>query len=145
MGNYSKLVSDGTALYFNESKAVYRYVPGESEITLYYTSEKAKTEGFNIYGLAFRGDDLYLSVYDYPEIDPQNAEAALEKVVITPAYKQGDINGDNVISIMDVTQLLQKLASTEPLSSLGVLDVNKDGILSIMDVTTLLQIISKQS
>lgn len=55
----------------------------------------------------------------------------------------GDINGDRICSIADVTRLLQMLADSRIERSMSVVDLNQDGCLSIADVTILLQILSR--
>lgn len=55
----------------------------------------------------------------------------------------GDVNGDGLVSIQDVTALLMAIANgnTEQIVARNA-DVNGDGVLSIQDVTAILQIIA---
>ena len=53
----------------------------------------------------------------------------------------GDMNGDDIVSIMDVTTLLSGLASGIDYD--GALDMNNDGVISIADVTVLLSYLAE--
>lgn len=54
----------------------------------------------------------------------------------------GDVNFDNVVSIMDASALLTKLSRTTVLHQTNAYDVNNDGTVSIRDVSALLAAIA---
>ena len=54
-------------------------------------------------------------------------------------YPIGDVNNDNVISVLDATEIQKYLAGITTLNEAQVLngDVNNDGVLSVIDATTI--------
>lgn len=72
-----------------------------------------------------------------------NYNSAIFKVTFTAARKPGDISGDGVIDIKDVTLLKQHLAKWKVKLNLANADVNKDGSVDIKDPTILKQYIAK--
>lgn len=54
-----------------------------------------------------------------------------------PTLFKGDVNGDNKVSIADVTELINRLLSNSAIVN-EVTDVNSDGRVNISDVTTLI-------
>lgn len=61
---------------------------------------------------------------------------------ITDVHQVGDVNNDGVVSIKDVTILIDYLLTSD-LSGLveAHLDVNQDGLITIKDVTTLIDML----
>lgn len=58
------------------------------------------------------------------------------------AAEQGDTNGDGVVSVQDVTILLQYVATGAAVPDEDAFDVNGDGLISIRDVTGALQLLA---
>lgn len=61
----------------------------------------------------------------------------------TPKYKQGDINGDGIVSIKDLTILIKIILGKER-DTLKTADVNKDKAVNLADIDTLVNIICSQ-
>lgn len=57
------------------------------------------------------------------------------------APKRGDVNGDGVVTIADVTSLVNVILGKSPAPASGVADVNGDHAVTIADVTSLVNII----
>ena len=72
-----------------------------------------------------------------------NYNSAMFKVTFTAARKTGDISGDGVIDIKDVTLLKQHLAKWKVKLNLANADVNDDKSVDIKDLTILKQYIAK--
>ena len=60
---------------------------------------------------------------------------------IPTIIEQGDVNGDGVVTIADVTALVNIILGKNPAPENGVADVNGDGGVTIADVTALVNII----
>ena len=69
----------------------------------------------------------------YESISPWNS--------IPTIIEQGDVNGDGVVTIADVTALVNIILGKNPAPENGVADVNGDGGVTIADVTALVNII----
>ena len=54
--------------------------------------------------------------------------------------KFGDVNGDGIVDVSDVTALINMILGTTP-ADLEVADINADGILDVTDVTALINAI----
>lgn len=54
--------------------------------------------------------------------------------------KKGDINGDGVINVSDVTALINKILGTATYAD-AICDINGDGVVNVSDVTALINII----
>ncbi|MDO4972302.1 MAG: phosphodiester glycosidase family protein [Bacteroidales bacterium] len=57
-----------------------------------------------------------------------------------PETKTGDINGDGVVNVSDVTALINKILSLADFSD-AVCDINADGVVNVSDVTALVNLI----
>lgn len=79
---------------------------------------------------------------DFTHADNMTLYAKWKAVV--PEDVIGDVNGDGTLSILDVTALLNYIATNDPQYIVAEkADVNEDGVCSIRDVTTLLTMISE--
>jgi len=100
------------------------------------------------------GENIYLEAYDcYGKQSYKSTEnitfasnitmgrpGATQKYNFSAAYgKLGDINGDNVIDVSDVTALVDIILGNSETSR--DVDVNGDGVIDISDVTALIDII----
>ncbi len=59
------------------------------------------------------------------------------------ASLRGDINGDGIVNVADVTALIQIVLNNTPVD-LDLADLNGDGNINVADVTTLIQIVLNQ-
>ena len=59
-----------------------------------------------------------------------------------PEDKKGDINGDGVVNVSDVTALINKILTLADYSD-AVCDINGDGVVNVSDVTALINMILK--
>ena len=70
--------------------------------------------------------------------------SAMTAIAIKPKYIVGDANGDGVVSIADVTAIINKINDAVSGSFVDVAaDVNSDGVISIADVTGVINIINQ--
>ena len=56
------------------------------------------------------------------------------------ASQRGDINGDGLVNVADVTALIQIVLNSTPVD-LSVADLSGDGQVNVADVTTLIQLV----
>lgn len=68
---------------------------------------------------------------------PGNGMAAYQ---LSKNVKFGDVNGDGIVDVSDVTALINMILGTTP-ANLEVADINADGILDVTDVTALINAI----
>lgn len=68
---------------------------------------------------------------------PGNGMAAYQ---LSKNVKFGDVNGDGIVDVSDVTALINMILGTTP-ADLKVADINADGILDVTDVTALINAI----
>ena len=61
-----------------------------------------------------------------------------------PAENKGDINGDGVVNVSDVTVLINKILGLSDYSNTAC-DINGDGVVNVSDVTDLINMILKSS
>ncbi|MDY5360830.1 MAG: dockerin type I repeat-containing protein, partial [Sodaliphilus sp.] len=59
-----------------------------------------------------------------------------------PEDKKGDINGDGVVNVSDVTALINKILTLADYPD-AVCDINGDGEVNVSDVTALINMILK--
>ena len=129
---------DATAVTRNATEtgdADYRLITGITD--KFYTVENLTAEGTFLYKVKA----LYI---DGTESDWSN----IEEVTLfenAHGYQPGDVNHDGVITIKDVTLLINYLL-TEDASTVCAIcaDVNEDGVVSIKDVTVLINMLLEQ-
>ena len=56
------------------------------------------------------------------------------------ASKRGDINGDGIVNVADVTALIQIVLNSTPVD-LSIADLSGDGVVNVADVTALIQLV----
>ena len=78
VGNFSRLSSDGTNLYYNNSTSVFQYNPVTGAETKIWTPEPPK-EYFRIYGFKFADNELYCDLYNSPNFALTTKETYQQK------------------------------------------------------------------
>lgn len=136
IGQFSSLTTDGTALYYSDSRSVYRYLPG-GEPELIYTPDYSDLPGYYLYGFTYLDGVITAQLDVSPNMNGGSVFTVREYTL--PATVVGDLNGDGILSILDVSLLLAHLSHGE---YNHVYDINGDGVASIQDVTKLLYLIS---
>ena len=116
------------------------------EYTLEYSKDKTAYDG-TVYSDSFvlRIDNKYLISSQTYTVTVNNAESysgvpmnATEDVTFKVDDEvRGDINGDGIVDVKDVTALQMHLANYNIAVNENVLDVNGSGIVDVSDVTTL--------
>ena len=88
------------------------------------------------------------TAYDENHVDAEYAH--IDGGTSNPGYftaknasKRGDINGDGVVNVADVTALIQIILNSTPVDH-AVADLNNDNNVNVADVTALIQIILNQ-
>lgn len=79
VGNFSRLSSDGTNLYYNNSTSVYQYNPVTGAETKIWTPEPPK-EYFRIYGFKFADNKFYCDLYNSPNFALTTKETYQQKL-----------------------------------------------------------------
>ena len=76
----------------------------------------------------------------------EDGEPTSETVRIEPgpALLKGDINGDGIVNVTDVTALINTILGTASYSQ-DVCDINGDGVMNVTDVTALINLILGES
>ena len=57
------------------------------------------------------------------------------------ASKRGDINGDGIVNVADVTALIQIVLNSTPLADQSIADLTGDGVVNVADVTALIHLV----
>ena len=78
VGNFSRLSSDGTNLYYNNSTSVFQYNAITGAETTIWTPEPP-SEYFRIYGFKFADDELYCDLYNSPDFALTTKETYQQK------------------------------------------------------------------
>ena len=81
-GCYARLATDGSALYFNLSDRVCRYVPGSVRATVEYLAEIPAGTYRNIYGLEYADGSFHIDLSAAP------VNAAVSRVTWTPGTRR---------------------------------------------------------
>lgn len=97
-------------------------------------------EGYNVKTADFLAQMTYLKNSGVAVKTVRNALAELQPqvsgVVVTPATKPGDVNGDNVIDALDLSTVLANWNKTGITKAQG--DMNADGVVDALDLSTVL-------
>ena len=101
-------------------------------VTLIYNKVEPNVSYF---GTTMTVDNIILST-------PNGQNQASSSVTTTIINKKGDVNGDGVISVADVTAIVDVLLERQnPLITPEKADVNGDGLVTIVDVVETIQLI----
>ena len=73
-------------------------------------------------------------------VNPEGDYFAIDNVRLGSAVKRGDINGDGIVNVADVTDLIRIVLSSTPVD-LSIADLNGDSMVNVADVTTLIQLV----
>ena len=99
-------------------------------------------------GSTYREDEggvRYIFAGWSPELAPVTEDVVYTALYnVERLYKQGDANGDNTVSIADVTVILAHLGGEQVYIHFGGGDVNDAGEIDITDITALLTIIEAE-
>ena len=73
-------------------------------------------------------------------VDPEGDYFAIDNVRLGSDSKRGDINGDGLVNVADVTALIQIVLNSTPVD-LSIADLSGDGQVNVADVTALIQLV----
>ena len=76
-------------------------------------------------------------------VHPEGDYFAIDNVVIKPSFVRGDVNGDGIVNISDVTTLLNLLMIDGEMPAAA--DFNGDGVKNISDVTSMITYLMSSS
>ena len=141
-GNFSRLASYGTRLYYSSADSIYSYDTADEIISLFYKPDLSGYSYFSIYGLAVSGKDLIYDIFDSPNFDSTTKQYYQYKVPfgIDPEESEelaGDINGDGNVNTADIVRLMKYISGSSV--TVFVPDVNGDGSISVSDIVRLMK------
>ncbi|HCI60795.1 MAG TPA: hypothetical protein DE313_08315 [Ruminococcus sp.] len=124
-------------LYFNSADCIYSYDVATNTMNEFASVD---TSSGYCYGLRIADGTLYSAVSTSPNVElvmKFSGECIKDTLITIPNIRQGDVNGDGVISIIDVTDIQKYSAGGVILTGeqLAVADYNNDGIVNIVDAT----------
>ncbi len=110
---------------------------------LFYTSLPAGLESFTDYGLLSGNSYQYSFVTRLAENDSTSTPANITVIPIGGDCMHGDVNGDQIINLLDVIYVLLFALEYEEYSEVDLCsaDVDFDGVITITDVLRLVDII----
>lgn len=110
---------------------------------LFYTSLPAGLESFTDYGLLSGNPYQYSFVTRLAENDSTSAPANITVIPIGGDCMHGDVNGDQIINLLDVIYVLLFALEYEEYSEVDLCsaDVDFDGVITITDVLRLVDIV----
>lgn len=136
-GGYMSLEENNRLLYFNSADCIYSYDVNANTMNEFASVD---TSSGDCYGLRIADGTLYSVVSTSPNVElvmKFSGECIKNTFVTTPSVIQGDVNGDGVVNIVDVTEIQKYSTGGAKLTDeqLGVADYNNDGIVNIVDAT----------
>jgi hypothetical protein len=110
---------------------------------LFYTSLPAGLESFTDYGLLSGNSYQYSFVTRLAENDSTSTPANITVIPIGGDCMHGDVNGDQIINLLDVIYVLLFALEYEEYSEVDLCsaDVDYDGVITITDVLRLVDIV----
>ena len=124
-------------LYFNSADCIYSY-----DVTTNTMEEFALVDTTlgNCYGLRVEDSIVYAAVSSNPNVENtmQYSGKCIENTLVTmPVVLKGDVNGDGIINIVDVTEIQKQAAGKGNLTAeqLVIADYNDDGLVNVLDAT----------
>lgn len=136
-GGYMSLAEHSGLLYFNSSDCIYSYDVKKDTMEEF---AKVDTSSGNCYGLKVSDNMVYAAVSSTPNVELTtkfSGECIENSIVTTHNSIKGDVNGDGILSIADVTEIQKHASGASKLtdSLLKAADYNNDGIVNIADAT----------
>lgn len=146
-GNFSRLASYGSSLYYSTPDSIYRYDTKTGEIERFYEPDLSVGKYFGIYGLSVFGNELVYDINDSPnftESTKANYEYRIPLKRDTEPTKEmaGDINGDKTVDTSDLIRLMKYISGSNVV--VYVPDVNGDGYVNVSDLVRLMRYIAGQ-
>lgn len=136
-GGYMSLDESNGLLYFNSADCIYSY-----DVTTNTMEEFALVDTTlgNCYGLRVEDSIVYAAVSSNPNVENtmQYSGKCIENTLVTmPVVLKGDVNGDGIINIVDVTEIQKQAAGKGNLTAeqLVIADYNDDGLVNVLDAT----------
>ena len=129
---------DGTLYYVIQSSE--EAAPSEEAILASELKAEVKTGAVNtipLTGLKKGAQTVYMMLKD-----SNGATSLVQKAEIEAIVLLGDLNGDGVINVLDVTALANQIAASDTAGLEEVGDINGDGTVNVLDVTALANQIS---
>ena len=129
---------DGTLYYVIRSSE--EAAPSEEAILASELKVEVKTGAVNtipLTGLKKGAQTVYMMLKD-----SNGATSLVQKAEIEAIVLLGDLNGDGVINVLDVTALANQIAASDTAGLEEVGDINGDGTVNVLDVTALANQIS---
>ena len=136
-GGYMSLDESNGLLYFNSADCIYSY---DVAANIMEEFAQVDTSSGNCYGLRVADGIVYAAVSSNPNVENimQYSGKCIENTLVTmPVVFKGDVNGDGVVNIVDVTEIQKLVAGKGILTAelLVIADYNNDGIVNILDAT----------
>ncbi|MGO5549765.1 outer membrane protein assembly factor BamB family protein [Lachnospiraceae bacterium LCP19S3_B12] len=129
---------EGTLYYVIQSSE--EAAPSEEAILASELKAEVKTGAVNtipLTGLKKGAQTVYMMLKD-----SNGATSLVQKAEIEAIVLLGDLNGDGVINVLDVTALANQIAASDTAGLEEVGDINGDGTVNVLDVTALANQIS---
>lgn len=138
-GGYMSLDEKNGLLYFNSADCIYSYGVNTNTMEEFASID---TSMGNCYGLRVADNVVYAVVSSNPNVENtmQYSGECIQKTLVTmPAFIKGDVNGDGIINIVDVTEIQKQASGAGNLNAeqLVIADFNDDGMVNVMDATEL--------
>lgn len=133
LGNYSRLATDGKYLYYNSSKAFYRFDPETNTAEIVFEPDLSADEGYSIYGMRYESGKLIYDIWTKPNFDastPTDLEYELTMVFI-----KGDINGNGRIDANDYALVKRHWLGSYTIrgGAFDAADINGNGRIDVFD------------
>ena len=101
-GNFSRLASYGSSLYYSTPDSIYRYDTETGEIERFYEPDLSVGKYFGIYGLSVFGNELVYDINDSPNFTESTKanyqyRIPLKRNTEPTEEMAGDINGDKTV------------------------------------------------
>ena len=146
-GNFSRLASYGSSLYYSTPDSIYRYDTETGVIERFYEPDLSVGKYFGIYGLSVFGNELVYDINDSPnftESTKANYEYRIPLKRDTEPTEEmaGDINGDKTVDTSDLIRLMKYISGSNVV--VYVPDVNGDGYVNVSDLVRLVRYIAGQ-
>lgn len=136
-GGYMSLDENNGLLYFNSADCIYSYDVATNTMEEF---AQVDTSSGNCYGLRIADGIVYAAVSSSPNVELTmqiSGECIRNTFVTMPVRLKGDVNGDGVVNIVDVTEIQKYSTGGASLTDEQLLaaDYNNDGIVNILDAT----------